>query len=129
GAPNRLRVPERGKSLEQRLTALAEGQPGVAWRRVLVPKNDLERLKKTGATAAFVLAVRSLDAVQASEAELQDPRSGRQIRFEIRKPIDGKIPADALPEDVKPLYLLLNTTPFARGRSREERLLDLQRQQ
>jgi hypothetical protein len=128
-APNRVRFPERGQDLQERLTALSKGQPAIVWRRVFVRDKDLYRLKKTGATAAFVQGVRSLDALQAPEAELQDPFAGRQVRFEIRKPANGKKPSETLPEEVKPLYLLLNAAPSAHGRSREERLLDLQRQQ
>ena len=115
--------------MEERLTVLARQHAGVVWRRVYVPERDLVRLKKRGATAAWIQAVRSLDALESEPLDLEDPESGRRVRFELRKPRAGNDPAESLRGDMRKLYLVLSATPSARGRTREERLLDLQRQQ
>ena len=128
-AADRTRLPERGPGLEARLTELVRQHRGVVWRRVYVPERQLARLKKSGATAALVQAVRFVDGLEAEAIYLEDPGSGRRVRFERRAPRDGKNLTESLPAEMRDFHLVLSATPSARGRTQEERRLDLQRQQ
>jgi hypothetical protein len=88
-----------------------------------------KKLGARGTVEGLAAAVRVLERVELPELAVVDPRAGIATIFRVRL---EKAAVDTPAEDrlaAEPVYLILSTAPSAEGRTPEERLASVQRQQ
>jgi hypothetical protein len=120
-------LPARDAPMEEALAQIAAALPGSAWRRVYLPEAQRKRLPSAAKLATWV---RTLERLETGSLALQDPAARHEISYRKDEPaasLTSLRRQGGLAE--QPIYLLVSTTPSARGGTPEERLLDLQRQQ
>jgi hypothetical protein len=120
-------LPAMDASVEGAFAAVTRELPGSAWRRVYLTEAQQKRLPSAEKLAAWV---RTLEQLEPDRLVLQQAATRPATVYRKAEPLEA-LPALRRRGGFgdQPIYLILSTTPAARGGTLEERLLDLQRQQ
>ena len=119
------RRPAAELPLPKALDTTTASLTGAAWRRLRVPEAVWKKLTMRGTVEGLAAAVRVLERVELPELAVLDARSGAATVFRI-------LPGEAEPNSrlaPEPVHLIVSTAPSAEGRTPDERLASVQRQQ
>jgi hypothetical protein len=122
--------PKAEQPLPEALDTAVQPVTGATWRRVRISAAHRRKLAARGAAESLARAVRQLELVELSRLALVDPATGASTVFRmlLADPSEegAKLEAKLAPE---PVYLIFSAAASAAGRTREERLASVQRQQ